>query len=343
MVDDGDEEPPNKMIASQSRRVLGDSEGGGLDSVDSSLFMPGMGEDGDLASRIDSRLLKTTDTLQGAIAGDGNKDDVETSTEIQEMFLNQLGAELGTPSALQLPDLEYIRLLSRINIITRSQGGPADDPVVPDWFHGNGRDPPALFRYHCKTPGCQFTTPVPFTMRSHESTCSVEKVERKNAVDNSCLCTVDDCTSAFTTAKRLAAHVKLIHNYTAHRCKENHCEDQTLYKSSAEYRQHLRAAHPLWSPRQCPIEDCALSTKFTSPNGLRVHLALGHEIKDKLVLKAYTNRRVRTFLVNQRCSYHSCTHPTSFKQKKTLLHHLRKSHQVSDEDLESYIQRVIED
>ncbi|PVH69534.1 hypothetical protein DL98DRAFT_598571 [Cadophora sp. DSE1049] len=268
MVDYGDEGPPNKMKHSQSRLVLDDSEGGGMDSVDSSLFMPSIGEDGDLASRIDPRLLNTTDSLQGAIAGDGNKDDVETSTEIQEMFLNQLGAELGIPLALQLPDLEYIKFLSRVNIITRSQSGPADDPVVPDWFHGNGRDPPTLFQ------------------------------------------------------------------------NENDCEDHTLYKSSAEYRQHLRVAHPLWLPRKCPLEDCALTTEFTSKNGLRVHLAVGHEIKDKLVLKTYSNRRVRTFLVNQRCSYHGGTHATSFKQKKTLLHHLRKNHQVSDEDLESYIQRV---
>jgi hypothetical protein len=36
------------------------------------------------------------------------------------MFLNQLGAELGIPSALQLPDLEYIKFLSRINIITEN-------------------------------------------------------------------------------------------------------------------------------------------------------------------------------------------------------------------------------
>lgn len=177
-------------------------------------------------------------------------------------------------------------------------------------------------------------------MSSHKSTCSAEKVERKNAEDTSLPCAIDDCTSIFTTAKRLAAHVKLIHNYTAHRCKENDCEDQTLYKSSAEYRQHLRVDHPLWLPRKCPVEDCALTIEFTSQNGLRVHLAVGHEIKDKLVLKAYTNRRVRTFIVDQRCSYHSCTHPTSFKQKKALLHHLRENHQVSDEDLQSYIQRV---
>jgi hypothetical protein len=340
MVDDSNEGPPNKMIHSPSRPVPDDSEGGGMDSVDSSLFMPSIGEDGDLTSRIDPRLLNTTDSLQGAIAGDGNKDHIETSTEIQEMFLNQLGDELGIPSALQLPDLEYIKFLSRVNIITRSKSGPADDPVVPDWFHGNGRDPPTLFRNDCKTPGCQFTSPVLFTMRSHETTCSVEKVERKNAVDSSFPCTVDDCASTSTSAKRLAAHVKLIHNYTAHCCKENDCEDHTLYKSSAEYRQHLRVAHHLWLPRKCPVEDCALTTEFISQNGLKVHLALGHEIKDKSVLKAYCNRRVRTFLVNQRCSYHSCTHPTSFKQKKTLLHHLRKNHQISAEDLEIYIQRV---
>lgn len=197
-----------------------------------------------------------------------------------------------------------------------------------------------MFRYHYKTPGCQFTTPVLFTMRSYKSTCLVEKVKRKNAVDNLFPYTVDDCTLTFTTAKRLAARVKLIHNYAAYRYKENDCKDQTLYKSLAEYRQHLRVAHPPWLPRKCPVEDCALTTEFTSQNGLRVHLVVGHEIKDKLVLKAYSNRRVRTFLVNQRCSYHSCTHPTSFKQKKALLHHLRKNHQVSDEDLESYIQRV---
>jgi hypothetical protein len=123
------------MIYSQSRLVLDESESGGLASVDSSLLMPSIGKDGDLAGRIDPRLLKTTNSLQGAIAGDGNEDDVETSTEVQKMFLNQLGTELGIPSALQLPDLEYIKFLSRINIITRSQGGPADDPVVPDWFH----------------------------------------------------------------------------------------------------------------------------------------------------------------------------------------------------------------
>lgn len=73
MADDGDEGPPNKMIHSPSRPVLDDSEGGGMASVDSSLFMPSIGEDGDLASRIDPRLLNTTDSLQGAIAGDGNK------------------------------------------------------------------------------------------------------------------------------------------------------------------------------------------------------------------------------------------------------------------------------
>lgn len=100
MVDDGDEGPPNKMIYSQSRLVLDDSEGSVLDSVDSSLLMPSIGKDGSLVSRIDPRLLRTTDSLQGAIVGDGNKGDVETSTEIYKMFLNQLGAELGIPSAL---------------------------------------------------------------------------------------------------------------------------------------------------------------------------------------------------------------------------------------------------
>jgi hypothetical protein len=63
MVDDVDEEPPNKIFASQSRRVLRDSEGGEIEDVDYLIFVPSMGKDGDLASRIDLRLLKTTDSL----------------------------------------------------------------------------------------------------------------------------------------------------------------------------------------------------------------------------------------------------------------------------------------
>jgi len=62
MVDESNEGPPNKMIHSPSRPVPDDSEGGGMDSVDSSLFMPSIGEDGDLTSRIDPRLLQVMET-----------------------------------------------------------------------------------------------------------------------------------------------------------------------------------------------------------------------------------------------------------------------------------------
>lgn len=82
MVDNGDEGPPSKMVHSQFCLVLDYFKGSGIDSVDSSLFMPSIGEYGDLASRSDPRLLKIIDSLQEAIAGDGNEDDIKTSTEI---------------------------------------------------------------------------------------------------------------------------------------------------------------------------------------------------------------------------------------------------------------------
>jgi hypothetical protein len=61
-----------------------------------------------------------------------------------------------------------------------------------------------------------------------------------------------------------------------------------------------------------------------------------HKIDDKELLKRYTYVRTLSYFA-QSCSYPECVHAKVFKEKRALVAHLEKVHEVAKNDVTIYI------
>jgi hypothetical protein len=75
------------------------------------------------------------DANESAAAGD----------EIQAILISQPGTSLEIPSALRLPDVEYLDLLSSVNVIANKRFASSKSKGILDTFRGDGRDELTLF------------------------------------------------------------------------------------------------------------------------------------------------------------------------------------------------------
>jgi hypothetical protein len=209
-----------------------------MDAVDSSVsaLKPGADDD-DIESRIDPRLLITSKSISEIVA------DVEGSAvlsdEVENIVLNELGTPLNLPPAPKLPDMEYLNLLSRINILANERLASSKSKGIPDTFRRNGRDEPTLFQYKCrKTLGCNYFSDSRHHMLTHEARCSKELVEERETAYRPHLCPVDRCSASFKIEEALKFSTDNSHQYKPRSCKAESCDPAVLYNSRSEWRKH---------------------------------------------------------------------------------------------------------
>lgn len=179
----------------------------------------------DFERRIDPRLLDLANPIAEVVA-DVDESAVITD-EVQAIVLGQLGTPLDIPSALKLSDMEYLDLLSRINVIANQKLASSKSQGIPDAFRGNGRDEPQLFQYKCrKTPGCTYFTANTTYLKTHEGRCSAEKLEQIASADPAFPCPESGCPKSFTSATKLKSHQDNEHNYQPRACKMEGCDPQ---------------------------------------------------------------------------------------------------------------------
>jgi hypothetical protein len=287
----------------------------------------------DIEDRIDPRLLCSADHITQVVAdvdGAAVLDD-----KIEEIVLSQLDAPLEILSALMIPGIAFVNLLSCINVISNKRLASSKSKRIPDTFRGNGRDEPTLFQHQCrKTLGCNYSSDNTHHLLVHEARCSAKKIERIDTVDKPHVCPV--CGVPFEKASGLKFHYDNMHDYKPRACGVKGCDPAILYESRSAFRKHQAAVHPSWTPKRCPIDDCTSEVNFKTAQALKAHIQVIHKIEDKELLKRHTYVRTLSYLP-QSCSYPECVHTTVFKDKKALIAHLEKVHKVVKDDATTYI------
>jgi hypothetical protein len=286
----------------------------------------------DIEDHIDPRLLCSADHVSHVIA------DVDSAAvmnnKIEEIVLG-LGAPLEIPSALVIPGFAFVNLLSRINVISNKRLASSKTKEIPESFRGNGRDEPTLFQHKCRrTPGCSYSSDNTYSLLIHEARCSVERLEKINAIDKPHKCLV--CSASFEKNSDLKYHRDNLHNYKPRACTSKDCDPTILYASRGAFRKHQTEAHPSWTPTNCPINGCTHRTSFKTAQALKAHIQVVHKIDDKELLKRYTYVRTLSYFA-QSCSYPECVHAKVFKEKRALVAHLEKVHEVAKNDVTIYI------
>ena len=119
---------------------------------------------------IDPALLAEASSLPAMIAGA----DGETLTDAAEaaIFDAVMGANTSTPSSLDGNGLEFVRLLSTIDVIrntTISKSSASQQQILLQTYAGNSRDVPTLLMLTCKNSpgGCTYTTAHDLSMETH--------------------------------------------------------------------------------------------------------------------------------------------------------------------------------
>ncbi|KAL2075417.1 hypothetical protein VTL71DRAFT_360 [Oculimacula yallundae] len=296
----------------------------------------GDNEDDDIESRIDPRLLASADNIALVVGGGGVDEEEISSEELEEMVFEALDATTQTPSDLLVPGMQFVTLLSRINVIANERIASTKAKRIPDVYRGNGKDEPVLFQHRCrKTMGCGYSTVSNYVLLVHEARCTAESLAKANA-EKPFACPEVACFSSFDNANALKMHMDSTHRFVPRGCKFNGCDPEILYDSEKALRKHQKDVHPSWVPKGCPVEDCRSAVQFKTAQALKTHLQVSHQITDKDVLKSHTYVRTRSY-APQYCSYPGCKHPTKFKGKKALINHLEKFHGVVKEDASSYV------
>ena len=271
-------------------------------------------------------LLDRAKSITNVICDDDNSNDV--SDEITEIVIEDVDTARILPTGLWLSDLEYVEVLSSINIVANERLASNPSKGIPDRYRGNGRDEPRLFTYNCsKTPGCSYSSTRTQLLKTHEARCSADKLATALAADNQFSCDVEGCSSCFQSAVALKFHQDNQHSYIARACQLPGCDPEKLYVSRGEMRKHQREKHSPWTPKKCPVDTCSLSIKFKDAQALKVHLQTIHNIQDTTFLRQQTYVRTPSF-IRQSCTYPKCYYPILFKEKRAYVKHLLNKHDV---------------
>ena len=206
-------------------------------------------------------------------------------------------------------------------------------------FRGNSRNDPQPFVYTCrKISGCPYQSIRAGQLRQHESTCTELRVQARNEpVAETLHC--EQCGFKTTAGKAcFREHARSFHQWTPKPC-ENGCQPEKLYKSRAQYVQHIDFVHNGRFPIACSYPDCVETKMFNEPKTLHTHLEKHHGLTDINERNKYLPpRKAVPTWVEQGCVVTACRSKSVFKRIKDLRQHLVDRHQMEKDQANALIE-----